>query len=318
MFVLSFLGRRVLAAALTLLVTSFLVFVLLEVAPGSPELVLLGTRQPTPELVHAIRAQNHLDDPFFTRYWHWLSGAVRLDFGRSVRSGRSVGDILAERLDVTAFLGLYAFVLVMVIAVPAGLFAAIRRNTAWDRGVTLVALLGVSAPPFAVGLLLLTVFGVALGWFPVFGAGTGFADRISHLTLPAVALAVAEVAIVVRQTRAAALDVTTKDFVTFARARGLPRRLVLGRYALRNSALPVVTSAGLVLAFSLTGAVLVEATFSLPGLGSLLVESVTTKDIPVVQGLALLAAALMVGVNLLVDLCYLGLDPRIRHAGGVG
>ncbi|WP_433264585.1 ABC transporter permease [Actinosynnema sp. CS-041913] len=317
MFVLAFLGKRVVAAAGTLLVTSFLVFSLLAASPGSPEQTLLGTRQPTPELIAAIRARHHLDEPFLSRYWHWLSGVLELDFGRSVRSGRAVGDLLAERLDVTIWLGLYAFVLVLLVAVPAGLFAGIRRDTAWDRGVTVTALLGVSAPPFAVGLMLLSVFGVGLGWFPVFGAGSGFADRISHLTLPAVALAIAGVAIVARQTRAATLDVTAQDFITFAEARGLPRPVVLGRYALRNSALPVITSAGLVLAYSLTGAVLVEATFALPGVGSLLVESVSTKDIPVVQGLALLTAALVIGVNLLVDLCYLGLDPRVRHAGGV-
>ncbi|MBB5958644.1 peptide/nickel transport system permease protein [Saccharothrix tamanrassetensis] len=317
MFVLAFLGKRVLAAAVTLLVTSFLVFSLLAASPGSPEQTLLGARQPTPELIAALRAQHRLDDPFPVRYWHWLSGVLELDFGRSVRSSREVVDILAERLDVTLWLGLYAFVLVLLVAVPAGLSAGIRRDTAWDRGVTVTALLGVSAPPFAVGLMLLSVFGVGLGWFPVFGAGSGFADRISHLTLPAVALAVAGVAIVARQTRAATMDVTAKDFITFAEARGLPRRVVLGRYALRNSALPVITSAGLVLAYSLTGAVLVESTFALPGLGSLLVESVSTKDIPVVQGLALLTAALVIGVNLIVDLCYLGLDPRVRHAGGV-
>ncbi|CCH33979.1 ABC transporter permease [Actinosynnema sp. NPDC047251] len=316
MYILAFLGKRVFAAAVTLLVTSFVVFSLLAASPGSPEQTLLGSRPPTPELIAAIRARHHLDDPFLSRFWQWLGDVVQLDFGRSVRSGQPVGDMLAERLDVTFALGVYAFLLVLLIAVPAGLSAGIRRGSALDRGVTLTALVGVSAPPFAVGLLLLTVFGVGLGWFPVFGAGEGFAGRVEHLTLPAVTLAVAGIAIVARQTRAAALDVTTKDFVTFAEARGLPRSVVLGRYALRNSALPVITSAGLVLAMSLTGAVLVESTFALPGLGSLLVESVSTKDIPVVQGLALLTAALMIGVNLVVDLCYLGLDPRVRHSGG--
>ncbi len=316
MFVLAFLGKRVLAAAATLLVTSFAVFSLLAASPGSPEQTLLGARQATPELIASIRAKHHLDDPFLSRYWQWLSGVLDLDFGRSVRSGQPVSDLLVERLDVTVGLGLYAFLLVVLIAVPAGLFAGIRRGSLFDRGMTVTALVGVSAPAFAVGLLLLSVFGVALRWFPVFGAGDGFAGRISHLTLPAVTLALAGIAIVARQTRAATLDVAAQDFVTFAEARGLPRSVVLSRYALRNSALPVITSAGLVLAMTLTGAVLVESTFALPGLGSLLVESVSTKDIPVVQGLALLTATLMIGVNLLVDLCYLGLDPRVRHAGG--
>ncbi|MEV0680607.1 ABC transporter permease [Actinosynnema sp. NPDC050436] len=316
MYILAFLGKRLFAAAVTLLVTSFVVFSLLAASPGSPEQTLLGSRPPTPELIAAIRARYHLDDPFLSRFWQWLGDVVQMDFGRSVRSGQPVTDMLSERLDVTLALGVYAFLLVLVIAVPAGLSAGIRRGSVLDRGVTLTALVGVSAPPFAVGLLLLTVFGVGLGWFPVFGAGEGFAGRVEHLTLPAVTMAVAGVAIVARQTRAAALDVATKDFVTFAEARGLPRSVVLGRYALRNSALPVITSAGLVLAMSLTGAVLVESTFALPGLGSLLVESVSTKDIPVVQGLALLTAALMIGVNLVVDLCYLGLDPRVRHSGG--
>lgn len=313
MDVVAFLAKRALAAVVTLAVVSFLVFGLLAASPGSPEQLLVGAQQATPELLAAIRAEHHLDDPFLVRYGYWVQGVLELDFGRSVRSGQPVGDMLVERLDVTVWLAVYAFVLVLLIAVPAGMLAGIRRGSIWDRAVTLVALVGVSAPAFAVGLVLLTVFGVILGLFPVYGAGEGFADRIHHLTLPAIALAIVEIAIVARQTRAATLDVSGTDFVTFAKARGLPRGVVWGRYALRNTSLPVITSAGLVFAYSLTGAVLVEVTFALPGIGALLVESVSTKDIPVVQGLTLLTASLVIVVNLLVDLCYLGLDPRVRH-----
>jgi peptide/nickel transport system permease protein len=180
--------------------------------------------------------------------------------------------------------------------------------------VTIGSLVGLSAPPFAVAVLLIYVFAVALGWFPVFGAGDDPLDRIYHLTLPAIALAFGNIAIVSRQTRAATMDVAHQDYVTFARARGTPARTVWRAYVLRNASLPVITIVGLVLAFSLTGAVLIEWAFALPGIGALLVESVNLRDLPVVQAVAMLTAVVVLTVNLVVDVTYFLLDPRLRRA----
>jgi peptide/nickel transport system permease protein len=312
--VLAYVAKRLLVAALLLVVVSFLVFSLVAVSPGSVETTLLGVRPATPETLQAIRSQYHLDQPFLVQYWYWAADALRLDLGRSITSGDTVTHLMEQRLPVSLELAAYTLLLVLVVGVPLGLIAGIRHGTRFDRTVTTVTVVGMSAPAFAVGLLLLYVFGVELGWFPVFGPGDGFVDRTRHLTLPAVALALALGALIVRQTRAAALDVMSQDYVTFARARGLGRRRIVVAYALRNVALPIITSAGFILILALSGAVLVETVFSLPGVGSLIVESVTTKDVPVVQGVALTLAFYVIVVNLLIDVSAMVIDPRTRYS----
>jgi peptide/nickel transport system permease protein len=309
-----FVVRRLLAMAGTLLIVSFLVFSLLYVLPGDPAVLLLGPVKATPEAIARIRAEYNLDAPFLEQYLAWLGNALHGDFGRSIRSGVPVTDMLAERMPVTVGLGLYAIVITVLVGIPAGLAAGMRRGSGIDRTVTIGSLVGLSAPPFAVAVLLIYVFAVALGWFPVFGAGDDPLDRIYHLTLPAVALAFGNIAIVSRQTRAATMDVAHQDYVTFARARGTPARTVWRTYVLRNAALPVITIVGLVLAFSLTGAVLIEWAFALPGIGALLVEAVNLRDLPVVQAVAVLTAVVVLTVNLVVDVTYFLLDPRLRRA----
>jgi peptide/nickel transport system permease protein len=306
------LGGRLAGIALTLLIVSILVFGILYVTPGSAEQVLLGTRPSSPETLAAIRERYHLDESVGSQYVHWLSSAVRLDLGESVRSGQDISTMLSERMPVTLFLAAYAALIAGVVGIPAGLVAGIRSGTLTDRAITVATTICVSAPSFVVGFLLLYAFGVALDWFPNYGTGGGLVDRAWHLTLPAVALALAPMAILARQTRASALKVYHQDFTTFARARGLPRRVVLGRYALRNSSLPVVTTAGLVVGYFLTGTVLVEQVFAVPGIGTLMIESVSTKDVLVVQMLALVIALFMLSANLLADLGHLALDPRVR------
>jgi peptide/nickel transport system permease protein len=312
--VLLYVVKRLLVAFGLLIVVSFLVFALLAISPGSMETTLLGVRPATPETVEAIRDEYHLDEPFLAQYWYWASDAAQLDLGRSITSGDTVTHVVQERLPVSLALASYTLLLVLVVGVPLGLLAGIRHGTRVDRAVTTLTVVGMSAPAFAVGLLLLYLFGVELGWFPVFGAGDGFVDRVHHLTLPAVALALALGALVVRQTRAAALDVMHEDYVTFARARGLSRTRLLGAYALRNVSLPIVTSAGFILILALSGAVLVETVFSLPGVGSLIVESVTTKDVPVVQGVALMLAFYVIVINVVIDVSVMVIDPRTRYS----
>ncbi|MFD1933140.1 MULTISPECIES: ABC transporter permease [Nonomuraea] len=304
----TFLARRVAAAVLLLGLLSLLTYGLLAVAPGSPEQALLGSRPSTPETRAAIRAEFMLDEPFVVRYGHWLGNAVHGDFGSSVYSREPVSSVVGERFSTTAGLAAYAVGLTLVVAIPTGLIAGMRRGSGLDQGITSAALIATSVPSYALGIALLYGFAVALGWFPMYGSGD-----LAHLTLPAIALAAGQAAFVVRQTRAAALDLANQDYLTFARARGLGRRRIWVSYALRNASLPVLTVGGLLLAANLTGAVFVERVFSLPGLGSLLIQAVGQKDIPVVQALVLLGGTVVVVTNLLIDLACLAVDARVRH-----
>jgi peptide/nickel transport system permease protein len=304
--------RRLAALILLLLVVSFLVFWLQELAPGDTERILVGARPATPETLAAIREEHHLDQPFFVQYGIWLSSAVLFDFGASIRTGEPVVTGIADRLPITLWVGTYGFLVAMVLGVPLGILAAVRRGSATDRGVVAFGVIGVSAPAFATGILLLYVFAVKLAWFPVFGEGEGFVDRLYHLTLPALTLALAVMALVVKLTRAGMIESLEQDHVVFAQARGLSGARVLTAYGLRNALVPVVTAAGLVLSGLLVGSVLVEVTFALNGVGTLFVESVNKKDIPMVQGIVILTAIVVVLVNLATDIAYLAIDPRIR------
>ncbi|WP_029136565.1 ABC transporter permease [Nakamurella lactea] len=312
MQVVVFIAKRLVAMVVVLLLVSLLVFSLLMLSPGSILATLLGTQPTTPELIHSLEERYHLNDPFFVQYWNWLVNALHGDFGQSIQSGEDVTTVVADRLPVTLGLAGLALLLVLVIGIPAGMAAGMRRGKPFDRLVTLLTIVGMSAPVFTVGILLIYVFGVRFEIMPVYGAGEGFLGRIEHLTLPAVALATGLTALIVRQTRAATMTVMDQDYITFARARGLSRSRILIPYALRNTALPMVTAAGLMLIGAISGTVIIETVFSLQGVGSLMIESVQAKDIPVVQGLALFIAVLVVVVNLVVDLLALIIDPRIR------
>jgi len=310
-----FLLKRLFGVIVIVLVVSFLVFSLLALSPGSVVATLLGNRPSTPDLVAALKAKYHLNDPFLVQYWHWLVGVLHGDFGRSTQSGATVTSVIADHLPVTLEVAVYTLVLVVGIGIPAGMLAGIRWGSRFDKGVSALTVFGMSAPGFAVGIVLVYLLGVKVALFPVYGAGgSSPVDRIEHLTLPAIALAFGLIAIIVRQTRAATLNVMRQDYVTFARARGVSPTRILVRYALRNTALPIVTSAGLLLIVAISGAVLIETVFSLQGAGQLMVQSVTAKDVPVVQGLAIFIALFVVVVNLLVDAAALIIDPRTRVA----
>jgi peptide/nickel transport system permease protein len=224
----------------------------------------------------------------------------------------AIGSHLGTSLLLTGM----ASALVLLAGIPLGVLAALRAGTATDRAIVGLSVVGISAPAFVTGVLLLYVFAIVLPWFPVFGVGEGLADRFYHLVLPAIALALTTVALVVRLTRAATITALEQDYVLFARARGIPARRVLMRYALRNALVPVLTAAGLVVAVTLASAVLVEVTFGLPGLGTLLIDSVNLKDVPVVQGVVLVLAALIVVLNLVIDVLYAFANPRVRLGSG--
>lgn len=304
--------RRLGGALGTLLAISFGVFALLRLAPGSVEQSILGTAVSSPEAVAAVRAEYRLDDPFLVQFWTWLQHAGRLDFGSSIRTGDPVWSTLVDHSAITLQLILMATVITTVVGVGLGVLAAVRAQSTVDRVAVALATIGQSAPAFATGILLLWVFGVTLGWFPIFGVGEGFADRLYHLTLPAVALALTTVAMVVKVTRTAMLDALAQDHYGFARSRGIGRMRTLRRYALRNASIPVLTATGLVVAAMLSTVVRVEVTFALPGIGSDLVSAISFKDVPVVQAVSLVMAATVVLSSLVVDLFYALADPRVR------
>jgi peptide/nickel transport system permease protein len=306
--------RRLAWVIILLLLISFLIFSLMFLAPGNTAEMLLGTQPATAQAIHAIELKYHLNDPFFVQYWHWLSGVFTLNFGTSVQTGVSVLTSFSQRLPITLFLGIYSFIVTIVIGIPLGVLAAVRRRGVLDRIAVIVSVVGVSAPAFVTGTVLLYVFAVALGWFPSYGVGTGFGARVWHLTLPAFAMGISAMGLIVKMTRAAMIDVLERDYVTFARARGMSNLRVILGFGLRNAAGPIITACGLVMAIVLTGTILIEVTFSLPGAASLLVSSVRGKDIPVVQGFTLMAAALIMLVNVATDLVHVSLDPRLRRA----
>ena len=275
-----------------MLLISLGVFALVNLAPGDPARALLGSRQSSPETLAAIREQYHLDDPFVVQYLIWLRQVFVWDLGRSIQGSELVTTMILQRLPLTIFLGLYGSLVALGLGIPLGILAAFRHGSEVDRGVVTLGVIGVSAPAFATGIFLLYVFGVYLGWFPIFGPGR----RSARPGLaPHAARDRARVhrrwRLVIKITRASMIEELQKDYVAFARARGLTSRRITTSYVLRNALIPVVTAAGLIVVGLLTGAVLVEVTFALPGLGSLLVTSVTQRDLPVIQGIVLILAS---------------------------
>ncbi len=305
------LQRLALAVPLLVLI-SFGVFALVKLAPGDPVRALIGSRPANAETIAAIRDEFHLNDPFFVQYGKWLGQVVRGDLGRSITGNRPVTRMIGDRLGVTVYLSFMGTFLVLTLGVALGMVAAFRRGSTLDRGVVMLGVFGISSPPFVTGIFLLYIFGVVLGWFPTFGPGRGFLDRAWHLVLPAFALALSVMAVVTKITRASVVEELDKDYVVFARARGLSRSRIAVAYVLRNALIPVVTAAGIIVVAIVAGAIYVEVTFALPGLGSLTVEAVQKRDLPLVQGTTLFFAALVVTINLAIDVLYVLIDPRIR------
>ncbi|MGI8394493.1 ABC transporter permease [Leucobacter sp. W1038] len=302
---------RVVGVVFILLVISLLTFGLMYLAPGDLVKNLLGNRPTSPEAVAAIREQYRLDDPFFVQYFTWLGNALQGDFGTSVRMQQPVTTVIGARVGLTVALCLLAFVIAAIVAIPLGIASAARAGSTIDRVSSSVTLIGLSAPTFALALLLLYLFAFFLPIFPIYGGGSGPLDTLYHLVLPAIILAAGLGAILMRMTRAAMIRELGSDAVSFARARGIAERDVRW-IALRAAAIPIVTGAGLVLTFLVGGTIIVETIFALPGLGSLLQDSVLFKDIPVVQALTLVVAAVIAVIAIVVDLSYLALDPRVR------
>jgi len=311
---IGYLLRRALSSAVTLVIASIVVFAVMEILPGDPARMMLGMNA-TEDAVAALRAQLGLDQPVPLRYLSWVGGMLTGDFGRSYTYSVPVIDLVGERLVVSLPLAVMALALSTAIALPVGLFAARHRGRAADAVAMGGAQLGVAVPNFWFGLILMYVFAAWLrlmpaGGFPGWSNGAGAALRA--LVLPAIALALPQAAILARVARSALIEVLGEDFIRTARAKGLPENLVVRRHALRNALIPVLTILGLQFAFLVAGAVIIENVFYLPGLGRLVFQAITQLDLIVVESVVMLLVAAVIVVNLLVDLSYAVVDPRLR------
>lgn len=298
----------------TVLVSTVVVFLLLRVMPGDPATVALGI-EATPEQLAAWRAEHGVDAPLVVQYVEWLGGLLTGNFGVSHVTGQDITPVIADRLQVTLILVGLAMVLAIVVAVPLGTLAAMRQGHPSGSVISGVSQIGVAVPSFLVGMLLIVFFAIELGWFPAGGwAPPSDPEFLQHVTLPVIALGTVQASILTRYVRSAVLEIQREDFLRTARSKGLTANLALVRHGLRNAGIPVLTVVGVQMAGLLVGAVVVERVFTIPGLGSYLVDSVGNRDLLAVQAIVVVLVVSIVLINFLVDLAYTLLDPRIRRA----
>ncbi|MGI1660919.1 ABC transporter permease [Palleronia sp. KMU-117] len=302
----AYLARRLIQAALILLGVSFITFFLLYALPADPVRQIAG-RSATPETVENIRRQLGLDQPFAVQYWRYLSGLVQGDLGRSYLQKSQVSELIAARLPATLLLMAGAIVCELTLGLTMGVVAAMRRGTAADNSLMIASFVGVSAPQFVVGLLLLYVFAVKLGWFPIGGYGT-----FAHLVLPSLTLGILGAGWYSRMMRSSMIEVLRQDYIRTARAKGLMRRRILFRHALPNAILPIIAMIGIDIGVFMGGIVVVESVFGWPGIGQLAWQAIQRVDIPIIMGVTLVSACAIVLGNLLADLITPFIDPRIR------
>jgi len=309
-----YLIRRLLTIIPTLVFVSMLIFGLQQLLPGDPAVILAGEEQ-DPSVVAYLRAKLHLDEPLPVRYAYWIGGVLQGDLGESVRTQLPVLDLILQKLPVTLELALLAMLIALVIGIPAGVVSAVGRGTAWDYAANLFALWGLSTPNFWLGILMILLFSVQLGWLPASGYESPFVDlkaNLAAMLMPAFVLGNAIAAVMMRHTRSSMLQVLGADYVRTARAKGLSERVVVLKHALRNALTPIITLGALELGTLLSGAVLTEQVFTIPGFGKLVVDSVFNRDYSVVQGVVLVTATTYIVLNLLADLAYFLVNPRLR------
>jgi peptide/nickel transport system permease protein len=305
---MNYLLQRLAQFIPVLVIVSFIIFGMARLAPVDPAIVMAGGRQTSPEVLEAIRERYHLKDPIWRQYLFWAGDALRGDLGESFRIKQDVRTLIISRLPISLQLVGLAFLVSTLIALPLGILSAAKEGTWIDAVSSLIALIGVSTPVFFTGIVGVLVFSYTLGWLPAFGTGT-----IRHLILPATALGLNLVALTSRTMRSSLLEALQTDYVRTAKAKGLSSLGVILKHGVRNALLPVVTVLGLQLGFLLVGTVLVEYTFGLGGFGSLIVDGVQNSDYPIVQGTTMFVVVIFMALNLLTDLIYAALDPRIRY-----
>lgn len=335
MNVWGYIVKRVFYSLPTLIGSSILVFLMIHLIPGDPAQVMLYPRG-TPEQIAALRETLGLNDPIVIQYINWFKDAIMLDFGNSISTGEPVLTEITRRFFATFELALLALIIAISVGIPLGVLAAIKKNSIIDYMAITFSLGGVSIPVFWLGLMVIFLFAATLGWLPVSGRITltsgmevvtgiylldallignlrAFWDALRHLILPAVTLSTIPLALVVRITRSSMLEVLNEDYMKTAKAKGIPNRLVIFRHAMKNALIPVLTVIGIQVGTLMGGAILTETIFSWPGLGTLIVSSMHERDFPVIQGVVALAVLIMIVVNIIVDLLYVYLDPRIKY-----
>jgi peptide/nickel transport system permease protein len=313
----AYILRRLVMLVPVLIVVGVVVFGLVHLTPGDPAAVILGDRA-TPEDIARLRDQLGLNDPLPVQFVHWFGNVLRLDFGESIFLGEPVTQALLDRVQPTALLTLYALSIQVLIGIPAGVLAAVRYNSPVDRALTVMAISGSAIPTFFLGILLILIFAVRLRWLPSGGYVPFGEDPVAHvkgMLMPAFALGFSAAGLLARLVRSSMLDVLREDYVRTAFAKGLPEQLVIVRHALRNALIPALTVIGISLGALLGGAVVTETVFTIPGMGRLVVQSIARRDYPVIQGAIIAIAMTYVLVNLVVDVLYVYIDPRVRLGG---
>jgi peptide/nickel transport system permease protein len=311
---IEFLVKRIATIVPTLVFVSMLIFGLQQLLPGDPAVILAGEER-DPNVVAYLHKKLHLDDPLPVRYGYWVAGVLRGDLGESVRTQQPVLDLIAQKLPVTVELALLAMTIALAIGIPAGIISAVGRGTAWDVAANAFALWGLSTPNFWLGILMILLFSVQLGWLPASGYVSPFEnlhENLAAMIMPAFVLGNAIAAVLMRHTRSAMLQVLGADYVRTARSKGLSERVVVLKHSLRNALTPIITLGALEFGTLLSGAVLTEQVFTIPGFGKLIVDSVFNRDYAVVQGVVLVTATAYITLNLLADLAYFAANPRLR------
>ncbi|MFI4902962.1 MAG: ABC transporter permease [Burkholderiales bacterium] len=311
---LTFLVRRIAQIVPTLFAASILIFGLQQLLPGDPAMILAGEER-DPTVIGHLRETLHLDEPLPVRYYYWLRGVLHGDLGESLRTQQPVRTLIAEKLPVTLELACLAFLIAVAIGIPAGVLSAVRRGSAWDYGANIVALWGISTPNFWLGIMLILLFSVTLGWLPASGYVSPFEslhDNLASMIMPAFVLGNAIAAVLMRHTRSAMLQVLSSEYVRTARAKGVPERNVVLKHALRNALIPIITLGALEFGTLMSGAVLTEQVFTIPGFGKMIVDAVFNRDYAVVQGVVLFTATAYILLNLVADVLYAVANPRIR------
>jgi peptide/nickel transport system permease protein len=309
-----FLLKRVATIVPTLIFVSMLIFGLQQLLPGDPAKILAGEEQ-DPSVIAYLHAKLHLDEPLPLRYAYWVGGVLQGDLGESVRNQQPVLQLVRQKLPVTLELALLAMCIALAIGIPAGIVSAVGRGSAWDWAANAFALWGLSTPNFWLGILMILLFSVQLGWLPASGYVSPFEDlqaNLAAMIMPAFVLGNAIAAVLMRHTRSAMMQVLSADYVRTARAKGLSEPVVVLKHALRNALTPIITLGALELGTLLSGAVLTEQVFTIPGFGKLIVDAVFNRDYAVVQGVVLVTATAYITLNLLADLAYFAVNPRLR------
>jgi len=312
--VTAFLLQRIATILPTLVFVTMLIFGLQQLLPGDPALVLAGEDQ-DPEVVAYLREKLRLDEPLPVRYLHWVAGVLQGDLGESIRTQQPVLELILQKLPVTIELAALAMLIAMLIGLPAGVLSAVRQGTVWDYAASVFALWGLSTPNFWLGILMIMLFSVHLGWLPASGYVEPWLDPVANLkamAMPAFVLGTGIAAVLMRHMRSAMLQVMSADYVRTARAKGLNQRAVILKHALRNALTPVITLGALELGTLLSGAVLTEQVFTIPGFGKLIVDAVFNRDYAVVQGVVLVTGTIYIVLNLLADVAYVVVNPRLR------